>query len=115
MAKDKSLVRFIREQLKFKGSTEHSGRGFWMCYVDATWAEFSARVHVVADKLHEKGIVTAIAYKDDEICVTFKVKAEPMLAHLYPNKVSTVCFNKQGIEGAGGGMYAVGAGWNIDV
>ena len=45
-----SLVSFIRKQLKVKGKSEHSGRGFWVCSVDVSYEELLKRVK---DKAHE--------------------------------------------------------------
>lgn len=114
MAKAQSLVSFIRKQLGFKGPTEHSGRGYWMCYVDTTWAEFSARIKEVTPKLQAKGLVTTVAYHEsgDSIDVTFKIKVEPGLASIYQQTVVTITFDKTGIDRFG--MYTVGAMYNID-
>lgn len=114
MTKAQSLVSFIRKQLGFKGQTEHSGRGYWMCYVDTSWAEFSARIKEVTPKLQEQGLVTSVAYHEsgDEILVTFKIKVEPMLASIYKETVATVSFDKTSIDKFG--MYTVGAMYNID-
>lgn len=111
MAKAKSLVRFIRQQLKFPGSTVHSGRGFWMCDVDTTWAEFSDRVRVVAATLKEKGVVTEIDDRGHEIIVTFKVKVNPSLANLDSQTTTQVPFREGWIVR---GMYTVAALYDID-
>ncbi len=109
MAKAKSLVSFIRQQLKFPGGTEHSGRGFWMCEVDATWEEFSARVRVVAANLKEKGVVTEINDRGYEIIVTFKVKTG--LNAQVSQTTTQVNFRQEWIVR---GMYIVSALYDID-
>ncbi len=113
MAKAKSLVSYIRQQLKVPGRTEHSGRGFWLCYVNLTWAEFSVQVRTMATKLHAQGIVTDVQDTGDAIIIRIKVKSDFAQAGVFQHSTTKVSFDRFGIENYG--VYTMGSsGYYID-
>lgn len=72
--KPKSATSFVRAQLGFKGATEHSGRGCYLCYVDTTWEDFVRKVDTKLDTWREKDLVekSEISILEDKLVVVFK-------------------------------------------
>lgn len=72
----KSWVTFVRNQLKFKGVSEHTGRGAFWCDIsnDLTWEQFKNRVEEILPRWQQKGIVQKIAITDEVINVLFTVQ-----------------------------------------
>lgn len=71
---NKSVTSFVRAQLGFPGASEHSGRGFMMCYVNTNWVDFVKKVEAKLVKWREKGLVekSEISILEDQLVVVFK-------------------------------------------
>lgn len=71
VAANRSLAEQLRKDLKVKGKTEHSGRGFYDCVADVSWEEFLKRVLACLPKWKEEGLIEAESITDTEIAIWF--------------------------------------------
>ncbi|MNB75778.1 hypothetical protein D3C75_224340 [compost metagenome] len=51
------LTTFVRKQLKVKGSTEHWGRGFYVCEADVSNEQLYEKVKAILPTWEAKGMV----------------------------------------------------------
>lgn len=57
MSKKVGLTTFVRKQLKTKGSTEHWGRGFYVCSTDLSNEEVVQKVKELLPVWKSKGLI----------------------------------------------------------
>jgi hypothetical protein len=67
----RSLAQQLRSDLKVKGKTTHSGRGFYDCTSDVPWEEFLKRVKACLPDWQEEGLIDAESVTDTEIDIWF--------------------------------------------
>lgn len=107
-----SLVRFLRKQLKFPGTTIPSGPKFWLCRIDdiPTWEQFVARVKAIEARLKARGLITEVVVTEDSVDLKLtKVTTRLGSMETY-ERAWTQGFMRAAIET---GVYYVDAGWDI--
>jgi len=89
-------LAFVRKQLKTKGKSVHSGRGFYECYSDKTNAELFQAAQQCLQSWQDKGYIASIDENTStHLCVTLhKDKFEGVYRHMifFSTKTS---FNRQ--------------------
>lgn len=58
-------LAFVRKQLKSKGKSLHSGRGFYVCYSDKTNSELLSAAKQKLQSWLDKGYVSNVDVNDD--------------------------------------------------
>lgn len=67
----KSLSAFIRQQLKIKGKTEHTGRGVYWCQGDISVEEMNERLQAKLPDWQAAGLVENVEVIDGRTRITF--------------------------------------------
>lgn len=67
----KPVTSFIRQQLKVKGRTEHTGRGGFWCDGDLTIAELNKRLEAKLPDWQAAGHIEKVERTSDAVSITF--------------------------------------------
>jgi hypothetical protein len=68
----KSVVSFVRKELKVKGKSEHNGRGCFEMEYDVSFDELKRRMLGRIEVWKEKGLVEDDVVDGDNVCVKFR-------------------------------------------
>ena len=69
--KKRSLNAFLRQQLKIKGSTEHSGRGRYVGDFSESWDVVVDRLKKKIEEWKEQELVENVEFKNDDVTIVF--------------------------------------------
>lgn len=91
----KSLVTFIRKQLKVKGTSQHNGRGVYEMYADDLTQPMLDELHVKVEELlgywDSRGLVKDVVREEGRIRIVFSADAfdnSYRVFTIYPNVLS---------------------------